>query len=133
MSCIQGGAGFLQFSTWPTIILHSITDMGWHATLRVANEFKLPLSLAHLRIYSIATRSPVRFLEFLFMYRAISNSFPFRIKTPKLRNQSLSKIQLKNGLNCVIISDPETPITSAALSIEAGSWMDGKYHHADQI
>lgn len=39
----------------------------------------------------------------------------------------MQKLQLSNGLNAVLLSDPDTPISSAALSIEAGSWMDGDH------
>ncbi|KAI8901210.1 Metalloenzyme, LuxS/M16 peptidase-like protein [Globomyces pollinis-pini] len=61
-------------------------------------------------------------------FRRISNSFPYVLKTPQLKDLQTSKIQLENGMNVVLLSDPQTPTSGAALSVEAGSWHDGKYN-----
>lgn len=59
--------------------------------------------------------------------RHIENSFPYNIKSSQLRDRGIGKIILPNGLQTVLISDPSTPTASAAMSIEAGSWLDGKH------
>jgi insulysin len=53
--------------------------------------------------------------------------FLWKLKTPQLKNRVLNKIKLSNGMNSVIISDKEATSSSACLSVEAGSFMDGKY------
>ncbi|KAJ3326049.1 hypothetical protein HDV06_002434 [Boothiomyces sp. JEL0866] len=57
----------------------------------------------------------------------IKNHFNYKLKSHQLQNMEIGKIRLSNGLNAVLISDENTPITSAALSVDAGSWHDGRY------
>ncbi|KAJ3277026.1 hypothetical protein HDV01_000078 [Terramyces sp. JEL0728] len=57
----------------------------------------------------------------------IRNQFSYKLKSHQLQSMEMGKIRLSNGLNAVLISDKNTPISSAALSIDAGSWHDGKY------
>ncbi|KAJ3189796.1 hypothetical protein HDU85_000080 [Gaertneriomyces sp. JEL0708] len=49
------------------------------------------------------------------------------ILTKQLKDRTLAKLTLANGIRGVLISDPGTPTTGAALSVEAGSWRDGKH------
>ena len=58
--------------------------------------------------------------------KSFTNKFPYDIKTAQLKGRTSRNLQLSNGLKVVLLSDPTTPIAGAALSIEAGSWMDGK-------
>jgi len=39
------------------------------------------------------------------------------VKTPGLQNRKMGKLKLKNGLNCVLISDPETATAGKSLSL----------------
>ncbi|KAJ3261754.1 hypothetical protein HK103_004705 [Boothiomyces macroporosus] len=57
----------------------------------------------------------------------IKNHFKYKLKSHQLQDMEMGKIRLSNGLNAVLISDKNTPITSAALSVDAGSWHDGRY------
>ncbi|KAJ3314134.1 hypothetical protein HDV04_000906 [Boothiomyces sp. JEL0838] len=57
----------------------------------------------------------------------IKNHFKYKLKSHQLQDMEIGKIRLSNGLNAVLISDKNTPITSAALSVDAGSWHDGRY------
>ncbi|KAJ3009499.1 hypothetical protein HKX48_007910 [Thoreauomyces humboldtii] len=44
--------------------------------------------------------------------------------TSQLQDRKVAKIVLSNGVKGVVISDRNSPTTGAALSVEAGSWMD---------
>ncbi|KAL2919855.1 hypothetical protein HK105_200772 [Polyrhizophydium stewartii] len=59
--------------------------------------------------------------------RIVPWQLPYDIRTPQLRDQRMRKVVLPNGLAAVVVSDPHTPTAGAALSIEAGSWMDGEH------
>ena len=59
--------------------------------------------------------------------KIIPGGFEWTIKTSQLRDRQITKAMLPNGLSAVVISDPLSPTAGAALSIEAGSWLDGKY------
>ncbi|KAI8926715.1 Metalloenzyme, LuxS/M16 peptidase-like protein [Entophlyctis helioformis] len=54
-------------------------------------------------------------------------TFPLQIRTPQLKDQQVRKLRLANGLSAIAISDPNSPTAGAALSTEAGSWMDGRH------
>lgn len=56
-----------------------------------------------------------------------AQTFPARIKTAQLRDREMGKLLLPNGIKVVLISDKTTPTAGAAMSIEAGSWLDGKH------
>ncbi|TPX44671.1 hypothetical protein SeLEV6574_g04356 [Synchytrium endobioticum] len=58
--------------------------------------------------------------------RVIPWTFELNVKTPQLQNRQMQKIILNNRLSALLISDPSTPHVGAALSVEAGSWSDGK-------
>lgn len=53
--------------------------------------------------------------------------FPYSIKNKLLKSLVTRKLTLSNGLKVCLISDPLTPTSGAALSIEAGSWFDGAH------
>ncbi|KAI9197372.1 Metalloenzyme, LuxS/M16 peptidase-like protein [Polychytrium aggregatum] len=57
--------------------------------------------------------------------------FPFGqlppIKTPQLQDRRIEKVRLSNGINAVLVSDPSAPYSAACLSVEAGSWKDGRH------
>lgn len=46
------------------------------------------------------------------------------VETPSLKERSMRKLRLENGLEALLISDPQTPSSGAALAISVGSWND---------
>lgn len=60
-------------------------------------------------------------------YELLNDNIDIPILTKQLQDRKTAKMILSNGVRGVVISDPQTPVTGAALSVEAGSWMDGKY------
>ncbi len=48
------------------------------------------------------------------------------ISTPSLGERKISKIRLSNGLEALLISDPDTHQSGAAMAVETGSWDDPK-------
>ncbi len=50
------------------------------------------------------------------------------ILSPAFSQRQTSKLELDNGLNVYLISDPQAPKSAAALSVHAGSWMDPQQH-----
>lgn len=48
------------------------------------------------------------------------------IATPSLKERQTRKLRLENGLEALIISDPNTPQSGAALAVNVGSWDDPK-------
>lgn len=46
------------------------------------------------------------------------------IETPSLSERKVKKLRLDNGLEVLLISDPETPKSGAALAVGVGSWDD---------
>ncbi len=72
-------------------------------------------------------------LSFIFLSFASFASEPFEvvedlsklsIETPALRNREIRKLRLSNGLETLLISDPTTPHSGAALAVGVGSWDD---------
>lgn len=59
-------------------------------------------------------------------YFVIENEAKLPILTPSLTNQQTLKMRLRNGLEIYLISDPETDMSAASLSVNAGSWSDPK-------
>ncbi len=57
-------------------------------------------------------------------YKEIEDQNQLEIKTPSLQNRSIAKVQLANGLKALLISDPETDKSAAALAVNVGSWSD---------
>jgi insulysin len=51
-----------------------------------------------------------------------------KILTPSLAAQQTLKIRLDNGLEAIIISDPNTDKSGAVLTVQAGSWQDPENH-----
>jgi len=47
-----------------------------------------------------------------------------KIKTPSLQERCVRKLRLDNGLEVLLISDPGTPQSGAALAVNVGSWDD---------
>ncbi len=56
----------------------------------------------------------------------IEDSAQVPLLTPSLAQRQILKIRLKNGLEALLISDPEAKKAAAALCVEAGSWEDPK-------
>lgn len=54
----------------------------------------------------------------------LQNSCSLIIETPDLADQKIRKIRLENGLEALLISDPKTHESGAALAVEIGSWDD---------
>ncbi|KAJ3056137.1 hypothetical protein HK097_007969 [Rhizophlyctis rosea] len=59
--------------------------------------------------------------------KIIPTGLDLAILTPQLKHRRIEKVVLQNGLKGIVISDPTTPTTGAALSVEAGSWSDGRH------
>lgn len=50
------------------------------------------------------------------------------IETPSLKEQKTLKIELENGLQAVLVSDPNVKQSAVAISVMAGSWQDPDSH-----
>ncbi|MBI2742575.1 MAG: insulinase family protein [Chlamydiales bacterium] len=59
-------------------------------------------------------------------YQTVQNQISYPILNPSLRGRAVEKIQLKNGLQVYLISDPDAKQSAAGLCVEAGSWNDPK-------
>lgn len=57
-------------------------------------------------------------------FSEIEDQNNLKILTPSLQNRETAKIRLENGLEALLISDPEATQSSAALAVEAGSWHE---------
>ena len=60
------------------------------------------------------------------LYQTIENATAYPLLNPALGERKFDKIQLKNGLQVYLISDPEAKQSAAGLCVEAGSWNDPK-------
>lgn len=59
-------------------------------------------------------------------YKEVKDKNTLTIDTPSLKSRKFAKIQLDNGLQVYLISDPETDKSAAAMSVNVGSWSDPK-------
>lgn len=57
-------------------------------------------------------------------YESIVDKCGLAIETPALSKREVKKIRLQNGLEALLISDPETHQSGAALAVAVGSWDD---------
>nr|NGY95442.1 hypothetical protein [Neochlamydia sp. AcF84] len=57
-------------------------------------------------------------------YTLIEDKASLRVKTPTFSQTQVLKIKLNNGLQAVLISDPQADQSSATMVVEAGSWQD---------
>ncbi len=57
-------------------------------------------------------------------FHEVIDKNPLKVLTPTLQDRKTAKIQLKNGLQVLIISDPMANKSAAALSVEVGCWQD---------
>lgn len=57
-------------------------------------------------------------------YEEIADRNNLEIRTPSLTCRKTAKIRLDNGLEALLISDPQASQSAAALSMEVGSWSD---------
>lgn len=57
-------------------------------------------------------------------YTDIADANTLEIHTPSLASRKTAKIRLDNGLEALIISDPDTDQSAAALCVHVGSWSD---------
>lgn len=57
-------------------------------------------------------------------YQIIEDKAHTPIFTPSFANRQTAKIQLSNGLDAYLISDPKATKSAAALVVDAGSWQD---------
>ncbi len=57
-------------------------------------------------------------------YEKIPDLNSLKIISPALQSQKYSKMRLSNGLEALLISDPNANQSAAALAVEAGSWHD---------
>ena len=54
----------------------------------------------------------------------VENEVQYPLLTPTLQERQTAKIQLENGLQVYLISDPGIDQSAASMSVEAGSWQD---------
>lgn len=59
-----------------------------------------------------------------FCYEVIEDKSNLKIETPALAQRETRKIRLENGLEALLISDPDTKESGAALAVAVGSWDD---------
>ncbi len=57
-------------------------------------------------------------------YQKIQDACTLKIVTPDLAERKTAKIQLANGLEAYLISDPGARQSCTALAVDAGSWQD---------
>lgn len=57
-------------------------------------------------------------------YTIIEDKATLPIKTPAFSERKILKIRLDNGLQAILVSDPNTDQSSATIAVEAGSWQD---------
>ena len=57
-------------------------------------------------------------------FHEVADKNPLKVLTPTLQDRKSAKIELKNGLKVLIISDPMSNKSAAALSVEVGCWQD---------
>jgi len=57
----------------------------------------------------------------VYPYTVIQDQSTLEIKTPQLSERKTSKIQLKNGIKALLISDPKISQSAIAISVPAGS------------
>jgi insulysin len=57
-------------------------------------------------------------------YVHVEDKAQYQILTPALENRKVAKIQLQNGVQAYLISDPDIDQSAAAVSMQAGSWQD---------
>ena len=57
-------------------------------------------------------------------FRALVDASTLRIATPALQSQVSAKLQLDNGLQIYLISDPAIEAAAAEMTVAAGSWQD---------
>lgn len=59
-------------------------------------------------------------------FEVIEDRCDLKIETPDLAEQKVRKLRLENGLEVLLISDPNTHQSGAALAVGVGSWNDPK-------
>jgi insulysin len=57
-------------------------------------------------------------------YLSIESETQYSVLTPTLQSRKTAKIELPNGLQAYLISDPDIDQSAASISVEAGSWQD---------
>ncbi len=61
-------------------------------------------------------------------YTPIENEVKTEILTPSLANRTIEKIRLNNGIEVLLVSDPEIEQSAATLSVFKGSWDEPSEH-----
>ncbi|NGX43401.1 MAG: Protease 3 [Chlamydiae bacterium] len=61
-------------------------------------------------------------------YRIIEDHAKLPILTPAISQRDTQKIRLDNDLEVYMVSDPETHLSGAMMSVKAGSWQDYEEH-----
>ena len=62
----------------------------------------------------------------LFATETIPNLAKTPINTHDFQDRQIEKIKLDNGLEALLVSDPDTPNSAAALAVRVGSWHEPK-------
>jgi len=73
---------------------------------------------------SLISCSALLFAEEQLPYTVVEDQNQLTIQTPDLASQKTRKLRLDNGLEALLISDPNTHQSGAALSVNVGSWED---------
>ncbi|MCH9634435.1 MAG: Protease 3 [Chlamydiae bacterium] len=90
-------------------------------TIKNLLQFKVKMkSLAKiLRILFLALTLPIASLSA--DYTVVEDQMSEQVKTPSLQNVEKKKIRLENGLEAIVISDPNTPKSGASIAVGAGN------------
>lgn len=72
----------------------------------------------------LALSLPLAPLQAVAKLKKIDDQSELKILNPALAERKTAKIVLPNGLEALLISDPGSDLSAAALAVEAGSWQD---------
>ena len=61
-------------------------------------------------------------------FTTIEDQLNLSIQTPSFAGRETLKLRLHNGLEAILISDPQIDLSSAALVVRTGSWDDPEEH-----
>lgn len=78
----------------------------------------------HLSFFFLIASSLVYGTNELPSYITIEDKAAYPLLNPALKDRKIAKIQLSNGVEAYLVSDPEIDQSAAAVSMEAGSWQD---------
>ena len=116
--------------------IHMVIEKWFHNPI-YARLFDIYNPFLNLKMYRLKFIIPLIYLFCLFQspfldsaeeYTEIQDKANLPILTPSFAKVTKAKIQLKNGLQAYLISDPNADQSGAALLVQAGSWDDPKQY-----